>query len=34
VHVDVIAPRGHGKLVARTRNGYYAPGGAKTASGE
>jgi Ca-activated chloride channel homolog len=34
VRVDVIAPRGHGKLVARTRNGYYAPGGAKTASGE
>jgi Ca-activated chloride channel homolog len=27
VHVDVIPPRGHGKLVARTRNGYYAPGG-------
>jgi Ca-activated chloride channel family protein len=25
VHVDVIPPRGHGKLVARTRNGYYAP---------
>ncbi len=34
VHVDVIPPRGHGKLVARTRNGYYAPGGAKTASGK
>ena len=33
VHVDVIPPRGHGKLVARTRNGYYAPnspGGAAT----
>jgi Ca-activated chloride channel family protein len=27
VHVDVIPPRGHGKLVARTRNGYYAPSG-------
>jgi Ca-activated chloride channel homolog len=27
VHVDVIPPRGYGKLVARTRNGYYAPGG-------
>jgi Ca-activated chloride channel homolog len=26
VHVDVIPPRGMGKLVARTRNGYYAPG--------
>ena len=26
VRVDVIPPRGHGKLVARTRNGYYAPG--------
>jgi Ca-activated chloride channel homolog len=26
VHVDVIPPRGHGKLIARTRNGYYAPG--------
>ncbi len=25
VRVDVIPPRGHGKLVARTRNGYYAP---------
>ena len=34
VHVDVIPPRGHGKLTARTRNGYYAPGGASsTASG-
>ena len=28
VQVDVIPPRGRGKLVARTRNGYYAPGGA------
>ncbi len=27
VQVDVIPPRGRGKLVARTRNGYYAPGG-------
>jgi Ca-activated chloride channel family protein len=25
VHVDVIPPRGKGKLAARTRNGYYAP---------
>ncbi len=31
VRVDVIPPRGKGKLVARTRNGYYAPT-AKTAS--
>jgi VWFA-related protein len=34
VHVDVIPPRGHGKLVARTRNGYYAPSGGTTASGK
>jgi len=27
VQVDVIPPRGRGKLIARTRNGYYAPGG-------
>ncbi len=33
VHVDVIPPRGHGKLIARTRNGYYAPGGSSAASG-
>src|SRR5438445_423598 len=26
-----IAVRGHGKLTARTRNGYYAPGGAASA---
>jgi VWFA-related protein len=26
VQVEVIPPRGRGKLVARTRNGYYAPG--------
>jgi Ca-activated chloride channel homolog len=32
VHVDVIPPRGHGKLVARTRNGYYAPGGGSTST--
>src|SRR3984893_449490 len=25
VHVDVIPPRGKGKLIARTRNGYFAP---------
>jgi Ca-activated chloride channel family protein len=34
VHVDVIPPRGHGKLVARTRNGYYAPSGGPTAAGK
>ena len=34
VHVEVIPPRGHGKLVARTRNGYYAPsGGSSSAAG-
>jgi Ca-activated chloride channel homolog len=33
VQVDVIPPRGRGKLVARTRNGYYAPGGQPAASG-
>src|SRR6184192_3263036 len=32
VTVEVIPPRGRGKLVARTRNGYYAPADA-TASG-
>jgi len=32
VTVDVVPPRGRGKLVARTRNGYYAPADA-TASG-
>jgi len=26
VQVDIIPPRGKGKLVARTRNGYFAPG--------
>jgi Ca-activated chloride channel homolog len=35
VHVDVIPPRGHGKLVARTRNGYYAPSsGSSTSKGK
>jgi len=34
VHVDVIPPRGHGKLAARTRNGYYAPGSTSTATGK
>jgi Ca-activated chloride channel homolog len=33
VNVDVIPPRGRGKLVARTRNGYYAPGSPTTATG-
>jgi Ca-activated chloride channel homolog len=32
VSVEVIPPRGRGKLVARTRNGYYAPGSPSTAS--
>src|SRR5205823_1636230 len=27
VQVEIIPPRGRGKLVARTRYGYYAPGG-------
>ena len=35
VRVDVIPPRGKGKLVARTRNGYYAPmAGKSTATGK
>jgi Ca-activated chloride channel homolog len=33
VQVVVIPPRGRGKLVARTRNGYYAPGSPASASG-
>src|SRR3984893_14094709 len=33
VQVEVIPPRGRGKLVARTRNGYYAPGGPNSTSG-
>jgi Ca-activated chloride channel family protein len=33
VNVDVIPPRGRGKLTARTRNGYYAPGSPTTATG-
>jgi VWFA-related protein len=32
VQVEVIPPRGRGKLVARTRNGYFAPGPASAAS--
>jgi Ca-activated chloride channel family protein len=34
VHVDVIPPRGHGKLTARTRNGYYAPNATSAFSGD
>jgi Ca-activated chloride channel family protein len=34
VRVDVIPPRGHGKLVARTRNGYYAPQVKSAAAGK
>jgi VWFA-related protein len=33
VSVEVIPPRGRGKLVARTRNGYYAPNTPSSASG-
>jgi Ca-activated chloride channel family protein len=33
VNVDVIPPHGRGKLIARTRNGYYAPGSPTTATG-
>jgi VWFA-related protein len=32
VQVDIIPPRGRGKLVARTRNGYFAPGQAATSN--
>src|SRR5467141_458523 len=34
VHVDVIPPRARGKLVARTRNGYYAPTASSGVSGK
>ena len=34
VQVEVIPPRGRGKLMARTRNGYYAPSGGGTATGK
>jgi Ca-activated chloride channel homolog len=34
VHVDVIPPRGRGKLVARTRNVYYAPTASSGVSGK
>jgi Ca-activated chloride channel family protein len=33
VSVQVVPPRGRGKLVARTRNGYYAQGAPSSASG-
>src|SRR2546421_5473239 len=33
IQVEVIPPHGRGKLVARTRNGYYAPGAASSAAG-
>jgi len=33
VSVEVIPPRGRGKLLARTRNGYYAPNSPSSASG-
>jgi Ca-activated chloride channel family protein len=33
VSVQVIPPRGRGKLIARTRNGYYAPNSPPTAAG-
>jgi Ca-activated chloride channel family protein len=33
VNVEVIPPRGRGKLVARTRNGYYAPTDKTAAAG-
>ena len=33
VQVEVIPPRGRGKLVARTRNGYYAPNSPAPVSG-
>jgi VWFA-related protein len=34
VQVEVIPPRGRGKLVARTRNGYYAPTASSGVSGK
>jgi Ca-activated chloride channel homolog len=33
IQVEVIPPRGHGKLIARTRNGYYAPTEKASAAG-
>jgi Ca-activated chloride channel homolog len=34
VQVDIIPPRGKGKLAARTRNGYFAPGQASASNSE
>ena len=34
VQVEVIPPRGRGKLIPRTRNGYYAPGAGGSATGK
>ncbi len=34
VSVEVIPPRGRGKLLARTRNGYYAPAEKSSAAGK
>jgi Ca-activated chloride channel family protein len=34
VQVEVIPPRGRGKLIPRTRNGYYAPGGGGATTGK
>jgi Ca-activated chloride channel homolog len=34
VQVDVIPPRGRSKLIARTRNGYFAPGQAAAANAD
>ena len=34
VQVDIIPPRGKGKLTARTRNGYFAPGSPATAAAD
>jgi Ca-activated chloride channel family protein len=33
IHVEVIPPHGRGKMVARTRNGYYAPTQKPSAAG-
>ena len=34
VQVDIIPPRGKGKLTARTRNGYFAPGQAAASNSQ
>src|SRR5262249_48882809 len=33
VQVEIVGARGRGKLTARTRNGYYAPGSPASSSG-